>query len=118
VRTVGTSETKHEGSSALAVLTYLVVIYKNCGPLRGRILLIKVLAHPVNDLVELAGNDGVFGYPTGEGVGGRVEQAPGGALAPVEGGVLPLPKDVGDALDGDDVLAVQVHDGVVGALVR
>jgi hypothetical protein len=58
-----------------------------CG---ARILLIKVLAHPVNDLGELARNDRVFGYPAGQDVGGGVEEPPRRAVAPVEGGVFPL----------------------------
>jgi hypothetical protein len=53
-------------------------------------LLIKVLAHPVNDLGELARNDRVFGYPAGQDVGGGVEEPPRRAVAPVEGGVFPL----------------------------
>src|SRR5438132_96639 len=81
-------------------------------------MLIDVLAHAVNDLVELAGNDGVFSHPAGEHVGGGVEEPPRRAVAPVEGGILPLAEDVRDTLDADDVLSVKVHDGVVGALVR
>ena len=36
---------------------------------------------------------------------------------PVKGWILPLPQDVGDALDADNVLPVELHDGVVGAFV-
>ena len=58
---------------------------------------------------------GVFGYPAGEDVGGGVEEPPRGAVAPVDGGIFPLAEYVGDTLDADDVLSVEVHDGMVGA---
>jgi hypothetical protein len=93
------------------------LVYKKCGPLWGRFALVEVLAHAVDHLVELARNDGIYGDPAGQHVGGGVEEAPRGAVAPVEGGIFPLAEDVRDTLDADDVLSVEVHDGMVGTLV-
>ena len=50
-------------------------------------MLVEALARTVDDLVELASNNRVFGHPAGEHVGGGVEEPPGGAVAPVEGGI-------------------------------
>lgn len=60
----------------------------------GRCLLVVVLADAVDDLVKLASNDRVFRYPAGKHVGGGVEEAPGGAVAPVEGGIFPLAQNI------------------------
>ena len=68
--------------------------------------------------MELRGEIRVLRDLAREGEGGRVEEPPCGAPAPILGRPLELLHDIPDALNADDAFPVHRQDRVVGLRVR
>jgi hypothetical protein len=99
-----------------AVPAFLLSYIKRAAP-GGRFALVHVLADAVNDLVELARNDGVSAtLPARAGVA-ALKRLPRRAVAPVEGRIFSLVEGCRDALEADAVLSVQPPSEAVGNLL-